>query len=87
MVYDSYIGKTGNIFFSFYYFGHCKAMILVAKGKSGKEKALGTFPVLKKKSTTSDSDVWNAKGKHPPCRPGVLPFFTSLVLCCLPHSP
>lgn len=57
MVYDSYIGKTGNIFFfSFYYFGHCKAMILMAKGKSGKEKALGTFPVFKKKkSTTADS--------------------------------
>lgn len=62
--------RLGTFFSPFITLDIAKAMILMAKGKSGKEKALGTFPVYKKKkSTTLDGDVWNTKRECLPCRP------------------
>lgn len=63
MVYDFYIGESGNTFFLFLLLRTLQeAMILMANGKSGEEKALGIFPVYKTTSAALASDVWNSKG-------------------------
>lgn len=54
MVYDFYIRETGNFLF-FITADSAKAMILMAKGKSGKERALGKFPDSKSTLTALDS--------------------------------
>lgn len=58
MVYDFYIRKIGNIFFSLFITADiANTMILMTKGKLGEERALGKFPVYKSISTILDGNI------------------------------
>lgn len=89
MVCDLYIGKTGNIFFSFFLLLQTlqEAMVLMAKGKSGKERLWEYFQSTKRHPQLWPAMFGRAKGRLLTTSQAIVSaFFVSIVSSILPTS-